>query len=229
MNRVAFDKMKDKIMNQTSGKQDHYAALRYFLIKTNTVQLFVAEDAYGKTGKKADCPSQHRFCNNMRRLYRHLGWDKLIRFLDFCTIARHNPWIGFVKVFDRFEAEGIDSLAFRGKTMKDFNKSTCAATKTVGLCQRCNKNPAIDTLCIECANGSTTKFIPGTVSVSRFGLWNKVSQTKQKKIKALCKPAGYVAGKYNRYPVYNKNDLYSALRKINPCTTIANGVMKKKV
>jgi hypothetical protein len=211
---AAFDKMKNKMLTQTSGKQDNYAALRYFLIKSGTVQLFVDLSEQRKTGyasRNAAAPSSHPWLQNMRFLLKELGWEQTIRFLDFCALTHHNPGRCFLKIWKKYEELAAKKPhIFYGDNIQKFMKTKVKepieekpAEEEKSIKKQIEEQE-MQAQKIEQAHLHET-----AMSLSLFGKWNKLSPREMQQMKKMLDPVGWFIGKYRRYRVYNKKELYT--------------------
>lgn len=116
-----WKKSKNYIMNQSQACNDHRRAMRYYLIGSKTVNDFQPleqkETEYGLqidgdgeviptseiVSKTAMEPARHPWLENMRYLFRLLGYDKLMEFLTYCIKRHLAPWRGYLKGFNKYQ------------------------------------------------------------------------------------------------------------------------------
>lgn len=190
--RNRFESMKERVLAQEG--HDHYHALGYYLTKSRSLPYFVAIGT---------APSRHPWLENMRTLYRRLGWTNLIKFLDWCVLHHKHPcrlWISKWK-----------------------NKSEPSKMKNEPLCLLCKKEPAIHQYCRQCAcltnsqkldKAQELQLRKSSASLTQFARWNKLSRKQIQIIKQMVMVAGQIQGQYCKYDVYDRTELRTALYEL---------------
>lgn len=186
-------KQLDKILKTlTKQTKDHYHALAYYLTKSKSAPYFSPTEGH---------PSRHPWLENMRFLLRTLGFDRLIRFLDWCVSNHKHPWKGWLNVWQTqkvpIKAEQAPKCA------------CCHETK-----------PLIHTMCRDCSSLTEeqrkelveqARLRKAGASLTAFGRWNKMTKKTLDGFKALVKnvlePLGKLQGQYMKYDVYDKREL----------------------